>query len=160
MIIGLFAVDDTGSMGYNGSMPWLVNKDDMKWFKSTTTGQAVVMGRTTWDSPDMPSPLPTRLNVVVTSKDIDCDDVVCINGDILSELRRVQNLRPDIDLYVIGGANILQQLRPALQKLYLTRIPGEFLSDVNIDIGQFLERFKLIETINIGSCKVEKYEAI
>ena len=160
MIIGLFAVDEAGGIGWKGSMPWPLNKDDMKWFKTTTTGQAVVMGRTTWDSPDMPSPLPNRLNVVVTSRDIDCENVLCIKGDVIDELKNLQNLRPDMDIYVIGGANILQQLKPALQKLYLTRISGEYLSDVKLDTDLYLRRFKLTETLNLGSCKVEKYEAI
>jgi dihydrofolate reductase len=50
----------------NNGIPWRIS-EDMKFFKETTTGHAVLMGRKTWDSiPPKFRPLPNRLNIVVT----------------------------------------------------------------------------------------------
>jgi dihydrofolate reductase len=67
MINAIFAIDEEGGMGLDGSMPWPKNLKDLNWFKVHTIGHIVVMGRGTWDATDMPSPLPNRTNWVVTS---------------------------------------------------------------------------------------------
>ena len=125
MIIALFAVDDNGGVGNKGGMPWPSNKEDFKWFKETTLGQVVVMGKTTWLSPDMPKPLPKRTNIVIStnSHNIDKADSV-INGNVSKLLRNIELDYPDKRIFVIGGVNILLQSKSALDKLYITRIPG------------------------------------
>ena len=47
MIAALFAVDEVFGMGHQGRLSWPSNSDDMKWFKTTTQNQIVVMGRKT-----------------------------------------------------------------------------------------------------------------
>lgn len=159
MIIGIFAVDDNGNVGNNGGMPWPPNKEDFKWFRTTTLNQVVVMGKATWNSPDMPKPLPNRINVVITNSPDQVDDVIYISGDlpfILSSL----NDRYKEDIYVIGGVNILLQSKSVLEKLYITRIPSAYIADTTLNLESFLEDFKLISTKELGSCKVEEYETI
>ena len=53
-------------MGRNGAMPWN-NKADLKWFKDTTTGHPVIMGRKTYEA--IGHPLKNRTNIVVTTRD-------------------------------------------------------------------------------------------
>lgn len=158
MIIALIAIDNAGGMGYQGSMPWPHNKDDMQWFKKTTQGEIVVMGKRTWDSPDMPSPLPGRHNVLFTNKFIERSDIDQIRGDACEALLTVQKNHKKKNLYVIGGYNLLMQTKPVLEKIFVTRIPGEYLNDVSIDINDFLTGFSLINKINLGSCIVEEYQ--
>ena len=160
MIIGLFAVDDTGSIGTDGRMPWPHNSDDMRWFKTTTQEQIVAMGKKTWESYDMPKPLPGRLNVLFTNNFIDNDCIEQIRGDIPEALVAIQKSNKKKNVYVIGGANILIQAKPVLEKLYITRIPGEYISDVKLDLSSFLENFKLVGKINLGSCFVEEYKNV
>lgn len=158
MIIGLFAVDNNGGIGNNGGMPWPPNKEDFKWFRETTLNQVVVMGKTTWNSPDMPKPLPKRENIVITNNPI--DGINTINGDIEFGLRRLDFKYFLNDIFVIGGVNILLQAKPVLDKLYITRIPGIYEADTQINLESFLEGFILTNTKDLGSCKVEEYEAI
>lgn len=160
MIIALFAVDQLGGMGFNGSMPWPRNREDMKWFKSVTEEQVVVMGKKTWESSDMPVPLPKRLNVLITNNFVDREDIIQIRGDIPESLLEIQRKYPDNDIFVIGGPNILMQAIPVLEYAYITRISGEYMNDVSIDMNKFLENFKLTNTKNLETCKVEEYEAI
>lgn len=157
MIAALIAIDDAGGMGFNSSMPWPHNKDDMQWFKKTTQNQIVVMGRRTWDSPDMPSPLPGRHNVLFTNTFIERNDIDQIRGDVCEALKTVQNNNKTQNIFVIGGLNLLMQSKPVLEKIFITRIPGEYLSDTTIDINEFLLGFSLVNKINLGSCTVEEY---
>ena len=158
MIAALFAVDQAGGMGWKGSMPWPSNPDDMKWFKTTTQNQIVVMGRKTWESPDMPSPLPGRMNVLVTHNFIDREDIEQVNGDVCEALTVLQKYNKKKDIFVIGGASLLMQSKPVLDKLLITRIPGEYLSDVTIDVDLLVEGKTLVGTTNLGSCVVEEWQ--
>jgi dihydrofolate reductase len=157
MISALFAIDSKGGMGFQGTMPWPLNKDDMKFFKSITTGQTVVMGRKTWDSPDMPSPLPNRRNLLFTSTFLERNDIVQANGDVCETLRFMQT-EDSNEIFVIGGANLIQQAKPVIDRVFLTRIPGEYQCDTFIDVDDFLSGFNLVETHNLGSCQVEEYK--
>lgn len=161
MIIAVIAIDENGGVGNNGGMPWPPNTDDFKWFRSTTIDQVVVMGKTTWLSPDMPKPLPKRTNVVCTTSDLIVPpDVIVLNGDIAEGLTNLQHTYLDKNIIVIGGVNIVWQALTVLEKIYITRIPGTYSSDTSIDVVKFLQYFKCIQTIELGSCKVEEYEAI
>ncbi len=157
MIAALFAVDDIGGMGWKGSLPWPSNKDDMKWFKSVTQNQVVVMGRKTWESPDMPSPLPGRLNVLFTNKFLEREDIEQIRGDACEALKSLKQTNRRKNIFVIGGPNLLLQSKPVLDKVYLTRIQGEYLNDTSIDLTEFLDGMKLHQTVNLGTCIVEEY---
>lgn len=157
MITALFAIDNTGGLGFQGSMPWPRNKEDLMWFKRTTQNQTVVMGRKTWESGDMPAPLPGRTNILVTHDFIDREDVIQLRGDICAALDQLQYKQNFRDIYVIGGANILQQVRPILDRIFLTRIPGEYINDTFINIDEYLEGFTLVKTTNFETCSIEEY---
>lgn len=160
MISALFAIDDIGGMGFHGSMPWPRNQEDMQWFKSTTQNQLVVMGKNTWESGDMPSPLPGRTNVLFTNNFLEREDIVQVKGNVADALIHLQNENIDKNIFVIGGPNILLQAKPVIEKIYLTRIPGEFLNDTSIDINDFLTGYKLIDIKNFNTCKIEEYETV
>lgn len=160
MIIGLFAVDELGGMGQGGNMPWPFNKEDITWFKETTDGQVVVMGKKSWHSPDMPKPLPKRVNVIFTNEFMDREDIIQIRGDVCEGLLTIEKKFPEKDIFVIGGANLLVQARPYLDKAYITKIPGKYESDVKIDVDEFVSEFKLVQIKNLNTCTVEIYEAI
>ena len=157
MIAAVFAIDDVGGMGWKGSMPWPQNKDDMKWFKTITQGQIVVMGKRSWESPDMPKPLPGRHNVVFTNEFFDQDDIEQIRGDVCEALKSIKQQNKKKNVFVIGGPNLLLQSKPALERVYITRVPGEYLNDTHINLTDFLEGLKLHQTVNLGSCIVEEY---
>ena len=160
MIIALFAVDERGGMGNQGAIPWPTVKEDMRWFRETTEDQVVVMGRKSWESPDMPKPLPNRRNVVITNNFMDDDDIVQLSGDIGIALEHLEGMYPDNDIFVIGGADIIMQSKPMLECVFVTRIPGEYLCDTHIDLKDLLDDFVLVNTLDLGTCVVEMYERI
>lgn len=162
MIAAIFAVDEAGGIGNDGRLPWPHNKDDMTWFRETTRGQVVVMGRKTWDSPDLPKPLPNRDNIVFTNEftdDLEYIGVEQVRGHVSNALRSIEKSSKKKTVFVIGGANLLKQAKPVIGKVYLTRIPGEYTCDTFIDLEDFLDGFELVDTVNHGSCVVEVYDA-
>jgi dihydrofolate reductase len=119
MIIGIVAVDRNGAIGKRGKLPWHYSAD-MKFFKETTTGNAVVMGRKTWLS--LKKPLPNRLNIVLSRQsEIEPQESVVVLRDVESVLSLNDTL--DSDLYVIGGEQIYQSFLPHIDKWFVTEVP-------------------------------------
>lgn len=160
MIVAIFAVDAANGMGNQGAIPWPFNKEDMKWFKNATEGQIVVMGKKSWESPDMPKPLPKRHNVVFTNSIIDNEHITQIKGNVCEGLQWLQNKSPGMDVFVIGGANLLMQARPAIERAFVTRMPDKYTCDTFINLDNFLKGFTLVDTTDLETCKVEEYEAV
>lgn len=159
MIIAIFAIDEGNGMGLNGSMPWPVNKTDMQWFKTTTVSNVVVMGRKTWEATGMPKPLPNRINVVATNHLID-SSAIAIHGDIPTNLVKLQSNFPNKNIFVIGGANLLNQALPVIEKMFITRISGEYNCDVTVDLNFVINNFNLTHQFAADHCTIETYERI
>jgi dihydrofolate reductase len=146
MIKAIFAVDRQGGMGKNGSLPWGYDKEDMQWFRNATTDQIVVMGANTWLDPIMPKPLANRHCVVVTNQPIDrfpeAHDVI-VGSMLLPSLRFLQNDRPDKDIWIIGGAKLINNTQHLFQQIHLTVFDDQFDCDVSINHHELLKRFDL-----------------
>ncbi len=91
-------------------------KEDMKFFKETTMGHKVVMGRRTWES--LPFKLPGRENIVVSSKDFEGPDLVL--HDVSEFIEKYRDLNEEI--FVIGGGKIYAEFLPVASKIYLTEV--------------------------------------
>ena len=119
MIIGIAAVDRQGAIGKGGKLPWHYSAD-MKFFRETTTGHAVVMGRKTWLT--IGKPLKNRLNIVLSrDTDIDPQESLIVFSDIESVLSFNNSLATD--LFVIGGAQIYEAFREHIEKWIITEVP-------------------------------------
>jgi len=160
MIGAVFAVDERGGLGRNGTIPWPYNKEDMRWFKHATTDSVVVMGKRSWNSPDMIKPLPNRVNCVITNEFLDRSDIEQFKGNVCEGITRLHEKYQNRNLFVIGGSNILMQAKPVLECAYITRIPGDYMCDTYIDLTTFVSGFKLSNTQEFESCTVELYERI
>ena len=119
MIIGIAAVAKNGAIGKRGKLPWHYSAD-MKFFKNTTMGHAVVMGRKTWLT--LKKPLPGRLNIVL-SRDgtLEPHESLVVLSDIDSVLSLNNSLTTD--MFVIGGAQIYTQFAPHIEKWIITEVP-------------------------------------
>ena len=108
-----------GAIGKRGKLPWHYSAD-MKFFKKTTMGHAVVMGRKTWLT--LRKPLPGRLNIVL-SRDgtLEPHESLVVLSDIDSVLSLNNSLTTD--MFVIGGAQIYSQFLPHLEKWIITEVP-------------------------------------
>ena len=107
----IFACDVNGVIGRNGDLPWR-QSTDLKFFKKTTLGTTVVMGRKTWES--LPFPLPGRRNIVISRSNR--DDVEIMSVDDINELAQKE------DLFIIGGGEIYAIFLPACDVIYRTVI--------------------------------------
>ena len=149
MIRAIMAADDLGGISKDGSMPWPKNSSDLQWFKKNTMNAVVVMGRLTWVDPFMPSPLKGRINVLVTNQDkenyLGADEY--ISGNILKSVSDLLKKYEDKNVFIIGGAKILDQLFELIEEFYLTKIYGNFECDKNIDLKKIQESMKMIKKI-------------
>lgn len=119
MIIGIAAVDRKGAIGKGGKLPWHYSAD-LKFFRETTTGHAVVMGRKTWLT--IGKPLKNRLNIVLSrDPNIDPQESLIVLTDIDSVISLNGSLATD--LFVIGGAQIYQAFLPYIEKWVITEVP-------------------------------------
>ena len=119
MIIGIVAVDRNGAIGKGGTLPWHYSAD-MKFFKETTTGNAIVMGHNTWCS--LKKALPKRLNIVLSRKsELESEESVVVLRDVESVLRKAKEL--PCDLFVIGGEQVYRSLLPHIDKWLVTEVP-------------------------------------
>jgi dihydrofolate reductase len=119
MIIGIVAVDTNGAIGKDGKLPWHYSAD-MKFFKETTIGNAVVMGHKTWLT--LKKPLPQRLNLVLSRKsEIELQESVIVLRDVESVLEKANDL--DCDLYVIGGEQVYRAFVDNIDRWIVTRVP-------------------------------------
>lgn len=101
-VILIAAMTPDRLIGSGGTLPWH-EPEDLKFFKQTTTGHAVIMGRKTFDS--VKKPLPNRRNIVITrDKSWHADGVDVVHSlDAALELCRQRN---EAEVFVVGGAEI------------------------------------------------------
>ena len=116
MISAIVAVDNNWGIGYNGDLLEHI-PEDLKYFKTLTTGHAVVMGSKTWDS--LPKkPLPDRTNIIISHE----GNLLLENGAIRLKLEDLNLDYFETDVFIIGGGSIYQQLLPFCDRVYVTKI--------------------------------------
>ena len=161
MIKAIMAIDEMGGISKGQSMPWPKNSIDLKWFKENTINNVVVMGRKTWEDPFMPTPLKSRINVLITSKDkelIEGADYY-FSGDINDQIQNLQLEYMDKDIFIIGGSEIINLTFKSIEQFYLTRIYGNYYCEKFIDVSLIETNMKMIKKIDVdSSCHFEIWE--
>ena len=111
----IVAVAENGVIGDRNALLWHIS-EDLKHFKSLTTGHPVVMGRKTFES--LGRPLPNRTNVVISRQEI------ALPGcRVVHSLDEALALFPEEEeVFVIGGAQIYAEALPRADRFYLTRV--------------------------------------
>ena len=121
------AVDKNWAIGRNNKL--LVSiPDDMKFFRETTTGKVVVMGRKTLESFPGKKPLKNRVNIVLTGdRSYQADGAVIVHD--MEELHEELKKYPSEDIYVIGGESIYKQLLDECDVAHITKIDYAYDAD-------------------------------
>lgn len=112
-------------IGRDNQMPWHL-PEDLKYFKATTMGKPIVMGRKTFDS--LGRPLPGRSNIVISRQPALRIPGVQVVGDIDQALQlALQQAQQDKvdEVMIIGGGNLYEQCLALADRLYLTRVELE-----------------------------------
>lgn len=101
---------------------------DMKYFRTMTTGHVVVMGRKTLESFPESKPLKDRVNIVLTT-DPDYQAAGAVIVHSVEELKAELENYPSEEIFVIGGGQIYRQLLPFCDKAYVTKVDRAFDAD-------------------------------
>jgi len=122
------AISENNIIGDNGDMPWGRLPVDLEYFKKTTSGNPVIMGRKTYES--VGKPLHHRTNIVITrDKEKKIEGVSMANS--LEEAIEIAELETPEEIFIIGGGKIYEEaLNKNLdKKIYITEIKKEFEGD-------------------------------
>ena len=113
------AIGKNNELGKDNDLIWRL-KADMKFFRETTMGHPIVMGRKTFES--LPKGLPGRKNIVLSSNEI-LNNEIELYKSIKEFLLNYKDY--DGEVYIIGGASIYKAFIDMADKLYLTEIEAE-----------------------------------
>lgn len=137
----IVAVDKNWAIGLGNKL--LVSiPADMKFFRQTTTGKVVVMGRKTLESFPGGQPLKNRTNIVITrdaNYKVKDGIVVSTIEEALEELKKYK----DEDIFVIGGESIYRQMLPYCKTAFVTKIDHAYDADTFFQNLDEMEDWKL-----------------
>lgn len=158
MIRVILACDEEWGIGKDSSLPWPHNPADLKWFKENTTGGVVAMGKATWDS--LPKkPLPNRNNIVVTSSTDDYDSGSYHYMTFDTAKVNLVNMNALQDVWIIGGAKLVEGLLHIIDEIWLSRITGTYECDTFLPRDLIETTFTLYSSEREGDVYVDKWRA-
>ena len=145
MIISLIvAMDENRVIGYKNKLPWNL-PSELKYFRETTKGKPVIMGRRTFES--IGRPMPERLNIIVTrDKSYKADNCIIVD----SREDAIKAAKGSDEIMVIGGAEIYKLFLPIANRLYITKVHGSFDGDT------YFPEFNENEWVKVREKFVEK----
>lgn len=114
----ILSVGKNNEIGRGNDLIWHFHTD-MKFFRETTTGNTVIMGRKTFES--LPKVLPNRRNIVISS-----DQALKIDGaEVVHSVEEALDAAKGDTIFVIGGGKIYAEFLPFADQIYLTEIDAE-----------------------------------
>lgn len=114
-----------GVIGRDNALPWRLPAD-LAFFKRTTMGAPIVMGRKTWES--IGRPLPGRRNIVVSRTLSDAPPDVIVAPDLASAFAAAA---PADEVFVIGGARLYAEALAVADRIYLTEVDADVHGDTH-----------------------------
>ncbi|MDR6569530.1 dihydrofolate reductase [Chitinophaga ginsengisegetis] len=114
----IVAASENNVIGINNMLPWRLPLD-LKYFKSTTLGKPIVMGRKTFDS--LGKPLPGRPNIVITRQTDFQPEGAYVVRSVEEGVEKAKSFGGD-ELFITGGSQIFEQAWPLVERIYLTRV--------------------------------------
>jgi dihydrofolate reductase len=127
ILSSIVAASLNNGIGKNNQLPWHLPAD-LKFFKTTTMGRPVVMGRKTFQS--IGRTLPGRKNVVIT-RDHSFNENKEFNIDVVPSIETaISNLKDEEEVFIIGGGEIFQQSMNLVDTIYLTVVHTTIDADV------------------------------
>ena len=122
MIALIVAIDQNNAIGKDNQLLWHLPKD-LSFFKNVTSGNAIIMGRKTFES--IGKALPNRRNIVISTQ----KDLQYAGAEITSNLNAAIELVGNADGYIIGGGSIYQQALTKVDRLYINKVAANFEAD-------------------------------
>jgi dihydrofolate reductase len=150
-VVIIAAIAKNRGIGRDNDLPWSL-PDDMKFFKTTTNGRSVIMGRKNFESiPHKYRPLPNRQNIIVTRK----DDYKAEGCTVVNSIEEgIEKAEREGDIFIIGGGQIYADAleNNLVDEMLLTEVQAEIEADV------FFPKFDKSEWREIKISEHEKDE--
>jgi dihydrofolate reductase len=137
IISAIAAMSSNRVIGRDGDLPWHLPRD-MKFFKETTMGHHIIMGRNNFASMDY-KPLRGRINIVLTRDPFFITSSAIVMHSIEESLSYAYDAG-ETEVFIIGGGEIYKQSLPLLDKIYLTEVITEVPGDTyfpEIDLNEW-----------------------
>ena len=123
MLSLIVAASDNFAIGKDNQLLWHL-PNDLKFFKRTTSGRSIIMGRKTYES--LGKALPNRQNIVVSRQ----ADLELFDAKVFSSLEEaIAFCKEEEEVFIIGGAEIYKQSLHLVDKIYITKVHHEFDAD-------------------------------
>lgn len=116
------AMAENRVIGRDNKLPWHLS-EDLKYFRRTTMGNCLIMGRHTWES--IGRALPGRTSIVISSN----LDYKAEGAEVVSSLTQAVERADGTEAFVIGGANLYRAALPLADFFHLTRVHSEVEGD-------------------------------
>ena len=138
-LIAMVAMTSDRIIGKDGGLPWHL-PEDLKVFKTYTSGHPIVMGRKTWDS--IGKPLPKRQNIVLTrDTNWSAEGATVIHSP--GDLHNLKLIKPDV--YIIGGAQVYALFMDQLDEILVSKVKENYPGDTRFP--EFKHQFPQKETV-------------
>lgn len=108
------AMAENRVIGNQNTIPWHL-PEDFKWFKKTTMGQTLLMGRKTFES--IGRPLPGRQTIILSRSQLSIPST-----DPVNSIDSIETVATSETIWIAGGAEIYQLMLPKCSDIYLTRV--------------------------------------
>lgn len=124
MIKLIVAKASNNVIGDKNNLIWHL-PNDLKHFKTITTGHPIIMGRKTYES--LGRPLPNRTNIIITRDQSFSDDKIIVTHSLDQALEKAKDINEDV--FIIGGGEIYKQAMEYVDVIYITEVHHEFNGD-------------------------------
>lgn len=147
----IVAVSDNNAIGRNNELLWHLS-EDLRFFRRSTTGYPVIMGRKTFES--IGRPLPKRVNIVV-SRSYKTGEEVAVVPSLEDAFRLAEETNLE-RCFVIGGGQIYAQALPLVDRLVVTHVhtviedADIFFPPIDTEVWQIAERSELFTDEETG----------
>ena len=139
------AVYDDWGIGAGGTQP-VALAADRKFFRETTKGATVIVGRRTVEDFPGQKPLPGRKNIVLSRSTVQLPGfTVCADAE-----QALDNVKEDQRVFVIGGGSVYRQLLPYCDRAYITKVHAQVTSDTFIPDLDLDPQWQLEEILHSG----------
>jgi dihydrofolate reductase len=119
ILSAIVAVSRNNAIGKDNQLPWHL-PEDLKFFKRTTMGKPILMGRKTYES--MGRPLKGRLNIVIsTQQDLKLPEEILLFNSLNEGMERMEAENAE-EGFIIGGGQIFAETLNELDRIYLTKV--------------------------------------
>ena len=140
MVSIIVAIAQNGTIGDKNALLWHI-KEDMRFFRTTTSGHPVIMGRKTFESLGS-KPLPKRTNIVITRADREFEGALTAHS--LKEAIRMAG--EDQEIFIMGGAQIYREALSVVDRMYITHVECDYEGDTSFPEVDY-SQWKLVDVV-------------